>query len=72
MFCLVTLDELKTSSPSSVQCTRRTLDTILADHQRFIASGGDIKNAKHYNNCINEPFFNIPLSQVLQYTIHAV
>lgn len=42
----------------------RSLDTMLADHQRFVASGGDIKNAKHYNNCINEPFFNIPLSQV--------
>ncbi|KAL5489082.1 hypothetical protein EMCRGX_G018133 [Ephydatia muelleri] len=43
---------------------------MLADYQRFIASGGDIKNAKYYNNCINEPFFKIPLSQVCVPGLH--
>ena len=64
LWCLVTLDQLRTSSPTSRLCARRSLETMLADYQRFIASGGDIKNAKYYNNCINEPFFKIPLSQV--------
>ena len=60
------------SSPTSVLHARSSLDTIMADHQRFIASEGDINNdAKYYNNCINEPFFNIPLSQVLQ-CVHVI
>ena len=60
----MTLDQLWTSSPTSRLCARRSLETMLADYQWFIASGGDIKNAKYYNNCINEPFFKKTLSQV--------
>eukprot|EP00731_Ephydatia_muelleri_P019270 Em0012g95a len=70
LWCLVTLDQLQTSSPTSRLCARRSLETMLADYQWFIASGGDIKNAKYYNNCINEPFFKIPLSQVCVPGLH--
>ena len=33
------------------------------DHQHYIASGGDMKQAQHFN-CITEPIFYIPISQV--------
>ena len=45
--------------------TRRTVQGMLDDNERFIKAGGDIKNAKEYNNCISKPFFSITISQVL-------
>ena len=44
----------------------RTVDKLKRDHDRFIASGGNIKNAMFYNNAILPVFFNIPLDQVIQ------
>lgn len=35
------------------------------NHTKFLSDGGgDPSKAKEYNNCIADPFFNIPLSQV--------
>ena len=46
-------------------CIPCMLDSMLLDHQRFMEKGrGDLKKAKLFNNCIEYPFFNIPLSQV--------
>ena len=46
-------------------CIPHTLDSMLLDHQRFMEEGrGDLKKAKLFNNCIEYPLFNIPLSQV--------
>ena len=45
----------------------RTLDTLQrdCDYLQFSAQGGgNIKNAKHSNNVIASPIFNVPLSQV--------
>ena len=67
LLCHITLDELRNPSTRKGPCTPRTLDTILLDHQNFMDVGGDIKRAKEYNNCIQDPFFNIPLSQVNVY-----
>ena len=44
--------------------TRRTVEGILDDHQTFLSAGGDLKKAKQFNNCMSEPFFKIPISQV--------
>ena len=37
---------------------------IQADYARFLASGGELKNAKHYNNVIGSHFLDIDLEQV--------
>lgn len=42
----------------------RTLETLNKDLIAFNNSGGDIKDAKEYNNVINERLFNVELSQV--------
>ncbi len=48
----------------------RSLASLQADLQRFRAAGGNIKNAKLYNNVISD-LFNIPISQVyLHYRTH--
>lgn len=47
-----------TSFKDSVQL--RTLESLRGDYQRFLASGGNIKNAKFYNNVICPLFFDIP------------
>ena len=63
LWCLVTLDDL--ISPTSGRIfTKRSLQSITRDHQRFVESGGNLKKAKQYHNCIQEPFFNIELTEV--------
>jgi hypothetical protein len=42
----------------------RSLDTLVHDYQQYLASGGDIRNAKDFNNVIGPYFFEIPLEQV--------
>ena len=64
LWCLITLEELAIPLTIRGPCIRRTLASIVADHNRFLLSGGNLKNAKNFNNCIDEPFFNIELSQV--------
>ena len=74
LWCLVTLDEL--ISPSMKCYELRTLETIISDYQRFLQSGGNIKHAQRYNNCVHEPFFNIALTEVqyilIQYTLYHI
>ena len=60
LWCLVPSSDLQ-------RCTfyqRRTLAGIEQDHARFLAAGGDIRRAKHFNNVIHRPIFNIELDQV--------
>ena len=44
--------------------TSRTLSTLQSDFQRFIAAGCKQKNAKYYNNVIDDIILNIPIDQV--------
>ena len=47
------------------QSPMRSLDTLQRDYLRFCSEGkGSLKNAKHFNNVIGQPFFDIPLVQV--------
>lgn len=56
---------MKIPLPSRGASPKRTVQGILDDHTKFLSGGGgDPRKAKEYNNCITEPFFNIPLSQV--------
>ena len=61
LWCLRRSDDLKKfTSPGD----ERTTEGILRDHQQFLRAGGNLKEAKNYNNAVNEPFFKLPLSQV--------
>ncbi len=62
LWCLVTSEQLR-SPPANIPS--RSTDSIIQDHQRFLAAGGKLKNVKHFNNCVREPFFKgIPLNHV--------
>ena len=65
IFCLITLDQLQILPAARGPCAPRTLDSMLLDHQRFMEAGeGNLYKAQFYNNCMEYPFFNIPLSHV--------
>ena len=43
----------------------RSLESLIADHTRFLTEGrGNLRVAKQYNNAIGEVFFDIPLNNV--------
>ena len=42
----------------------RTLASLKQDHQNFINAGANLRNAKDYNNVIEENMFDIPIDQV--------
>ena len=66
LWCHIRQDQLKSEiTPALLASSNfRTLDTIINDHNRFVANGGDHKKVKDYNNALYEPFFDIPLDQV--------
>ena len=61
LWCHIQEDQLKLK-PSMVPNVGGTLDTILADNQRFVEAEGNIKRVKEFNNTLYLPFFNLPLS----------
>ena len=63
IWCLIKSANMKIPLSSRGAATKRTVQGIKDDHQRFLAAGGDITIAKEFNNCILEPLFDIPLSQ---------
>jgi len=49
--------------------TQRSVDTIIADFNRFQTAGGNLKKAKDYHNCVRAPITpNVPLDQVYTLT----
>ena len=42
----------------------RTLAGIKQDHTHFVQAGGDIRKAKHFNNVIQQPIFDVEIDQV--------
>ena len=42
----------------------RSLEDMCADHQCYVSSGSVKKDAQMFFNCISEPIFDIPVSQV--------
>ena len=63
LWCHIQQDQLKLV-PSTVPMVERSLETIIADNQRFMAAGGNVKRVKEFNSALHEPFFNLPLDQV--------
>ncbi|XP_065647795.1 uncharacterized protein LOC136077113 [Hydra vulgaris] len=43
--------------------SQKSLNSLNSDFHRFQSNGGNLKNAKLFNNVINETLFNIPLDQ---------
>ena len=66
LWCHIRQDQLKSELTPGLLASSNlhTLDTIINDHNRFVANGGDHKRAKDYHNALCEPFFDIPLNQV--------
>ena len=64
LYCTIDKDHLRVPLAERGPFPARTLHTLESDHASFMASGGNLKNAKHFNNAIRSPFFKIPLTQV--------
>ncbi|KAL5481525.1 hypothetical protein EMCRGX_G021706 [Ephydatia muelleri] len=70
LYCLAHHQNLVTPLSVRGPAPPRTFETISADHQHYIASGVGKKQAQHFYNCISEPIFNIPISQVCPPGLH--
>ncbi len=71
LWCDVNADRLKEPRASRKKPTKptdtinqRSLQGIKDDHKRFLDDGGNLKNAKLFNNVICPNFFDIELEQV--------
>ncbi|KAL5515286.1 hypothetical protein EMCRGX_G000435 [Ephydatia muelleri] len=42
----------------------QTLETMRADHQRYVSAGSIKRDAQKFYNCISPPIFDIPVSQL--------
>ena len=69
LWCLIASNSLITPRQQHGRHTPRTLQGIQADYARFFASGGELKNAKHYNT-IGSHFLDIDLDQVYMITTY--
>ena len=66
LWCTIASGNLKVPLLQRGLSTPRTLESLKADHGRFMSSGGDMKKAKQFNNVVNAPLFDIPLDQVMK------
>ena len=65
LYCDITSEKMQIPLKDRRPSERRTLASLERDHYQFsTVGGGNIKNAKQYNNVISKPLFNIPVSQV--------
>ncbi|KAL5489078.1 hypothetical protein EMCRGX_G018128 [Ephydatia muelleri] len=60
------------ATPLSVRghAAQRTLETMRADHQRYVSAGSIKRDAQKFYNCISPPIFDIPVSQVCPPGLH--
>ena len=71
LYCTIDKDSLRVPLAERGPFPARTLETLESDHARFMAAGGNLKNAKMFNNAIGTAFFNIPLTQASLKIIYA-
>ena len=65
LWCHIPSSSLKVALADRGRFDERTLESLSSDHSNFVSSGGnDLKNAKFYNNVIEEYFFDVPLENV--------
>ena len=69
LWCLIRSDQLKVPPAVWDPAQPGITNSMLVDHVRYLAAGGNMKNAKAFNNCISKPFFpELDLSQVCNST----
>ena len=61
LWCLIPASYLKVTLGAQGRYQAQNLESLKADHKRFLDAGGNVKRA---NNVIGEYFFDIPLEQV--------
>lgn len=64
LWCLIGSTSLKVPRTQRQRSPSRTLDGLKEDYARFCASGGNLDNAKFYNNVIGTNILDIPIDQV--------
>eukprot|EP00117_Sycon_ciliatum_P047207 scpid80269/ scgid33738/ len=62
--------ELPSNERDENDRTPRSLESLGADLARFTAAGGNISNAKHYNNVIRPPILPIPVEDAVLPALH--
>ena len=62
LWCLCTKEDIQLPSISAI--VHQTTESIFEDYKKVISFGGNLRNAKTFNNIVRKPFFRIPLSQV--------
>ncbi|XP_035700061.1 uncharacterized protein LOC118432548 [Branchiostoma floridae] len=72
LWCYITLHQIPEDRENRpLRIPKRTLDSLAADHQRFVQEGmGKLKKAKEYNNAIAPVMFNVPIDQVMVPGLH--
>ena len=64
LWCHIRTNDMQVPRKTRGPSRERSLDTLAHDHQQYLAAGGNIRNAKDFNNVIGPYFFEIPLNQV--------
>ena len=73
LWCLIRQDQLIHSPSTRGAVASRTVESIVGDNKKFVDAGADLRKAKLFNNCINEPFFKtFPLTQVVQNNMYLI
>ncbi|XP_065640359.1 uncharacterized protein LOC124815901 isoform X2 [Hydra vulgaris] len=70
LFCDITKKNIQLATICREHVSQRSLNSLNNDFHRFQSNGGNLKNAKFFNNVINETLFNIPLDQVAVPALH--
>ena len=61
LWCLIPQKKLIKPRTARNRFPDRNLTNISGDHQRFVDAGSVLADAKFFNNCITEHFFDIPI-----------
>ena len=62
--CHIPNDQMNTALHARGYASKRSLETIQKGLEGFMANGGKKRAAKQHYNCISDPIFNIPITQV--------
>lgn len=66
IYCRITAADAKTPPERRAATSLRSLSTMADELADFRTKGKEVRhNAKEYGNIVSEPFFNIPLDQVI-------
>ncbi|XP_077998240.1 uncharacterized protein LOC144451311 [Glandiceps talaboti] len=70
LWCHTTKDICSLFPETRPSVDARTLESIIADHDKFKEDGGSLRKAKEYHNCIHSPLIGIPTERVALPGLH--